>query len=171
VTETNCRTLPPQAGAYCGAGATGCPLQLLEEARRSLDQQKSVLEGLRSRSGSTVGFGTVVATLLAGYSLKDGADPSAWTWGGLAALLVATVLSVFILWSHTLSLTSNIESIDMRIGDGDDIDTMLRDTAFGIHRDVSTNETVLLCLHRAYVLSLVAILVEGGLLLTGLARR
>lgn len=144
---------------------------VLDEARRGIDQQKEDLQGLRNRAGATVGYATVVASVLAGLSLRNGGEPTGWTWAGLVALGIAAVFSVFVLAPHTFTLVLNVEEMDNRIDAGDAIGQMLRDTSLALHRDHETNQRVLTLLHRAYVFSLMAVLAEVGLLLTDLARR
>lgn len=144
---------------------------VLDEARRGIDQQKEDLQGLRSRAGATVGFATVVASVLAGLSLRVSANLTYWTWAGLAALGVAAAFSVFVLAPRTFTLVLDVEQMDSRIGDGDAISVMMRDTSLALHRDHETNQHVLKRLHRAYLVSLLAVLAEVGLLLTDLARR
>jgi hypothetical protein len=144
---------------------------VLDEARRAIDQQKKDLEGLRSRAGTTAGYATVVASVLGGLSLRNGAHPTVWTWAGFAALAVAAAASVYVLWSRTLTLSLDIEQMDSRIDEGDGIGTMMRNTSHALHRDRKTNQRVLNRLHTAYVLSLLFVLIELCLLLVDLARR
>jgi hypothetical protein len=61
--------------------------------------------------------------------------------------------------------------MDRRIGEGDDISTMLRDTSHALVRDFNKNAKVLLCMQRAYIVSQVAVIAMVALLLTDLARR
>lgn len=144
---------------------------ILDEARRGSDQQKEDLQSLRSRAGATAGYATVVASVLAGLSLREGASPTVWTWAGLGALAVAATLSVYVLAPRRFTFVLNVEQMDARIDDGDTISTMMRDTSYALHRDQETNQRVLRRLHRAYMFSLIAVLFEVGLLLTDLARR
>lgn len=144
---------------------------VLDEARRGIDQQREDLQGLRNRAGATVGYATVVASVLAGLSLRNNANPTNWTWAGLAAFGLAATLSAFVLAPRTLTLVLNVEQMDNRIDEGDALGTMMRDTSLALHRDHEGNQRVLKRLHRAYLLSLIAVLAEVGLLLTDLARR
>lgn len=144
---------------------------VLEEARRRIDQQKKDLEGLRNRAGSTAGYATVVASVLGGLSLRNNAQPTEWTWAGLGALVVAAASCVFVLWPRKLSLSLDVKTLDDRIDEGHDIARMMRDTSLGLVKDHGTNQRRLNRLHNAYVVSLVAVQAEVGLLLLDLVRR
>ena len=144
---------------------------VLEEARRGIDVQKGDLQGLRNRAGAAVGYATVVASVLAGLSLRGDAKPTPWTWAGLVALAAACLFSAYVLRPAQFTFAFDTEAMDARIDNGDTIAAMLRDTSMGIHRDRVTNQKKLDGMHLAYLLSLLAVLAETRLLLVDLARR
>lgn len=144
---------------------------VLDEARRGIDQQKDDLQGLRNRAGASIGYATVVTSVLTGLSLRDEAGLSVLTWAGLTTFGLAATLAVFVLAPRTLTLVLDAKQMDERIDEGDLIGTMVRDTSLALHRDYEANHRVLMRLHRAYLLSLLAVLAEVGLLVADLARR
>lgn len=144
---------------------------VLDEAQRGIDQQKKDLEGLRSRAGATIGYATVVISVIGGIVLRDSASLSNWTWAGIVFFAVAAVLSAFVLLPRTLTFGLDPKEMDQRIEEGATISDLMRATSDGLIDSQADNETVLEWMHRAYFGSVLALLVEAAALIIDLARR
>jgi hypothetical protein len=68
-----------------------------DEARYLLEQQQSILDGLRSRAGAVFATSSVSTSFLAGLTLKNsGLDEVAWS--AIGCFLTVGLLSVAVLW-------------------------------------------------------------------------
>ena len=145
---------------------------VLDEARRTIDQQKRDLEGLRTRAAHLIGYATVVISVIGGLSLRaEGAAMTGWTWVSLAAFMVTALASAAVLRPRGLTLVADIDQMDGWIGEGDDVNHMMRSAALGSYADYRKNKPVLRRMHRAYLLGVVAVLVEVTVLLIDMAGR
>lgn len=144
---------------------------VLDEARRSIDQQKKDLEGLRSRATATIGFSAIAVSVVGGLSVRGAGSLTAWTWAAFACLVVVAALSVYVLLPRTLTLVMDVKVMDGWIGKGDDIDQMMRSTSLGYDAEYAKNDVLLLRMHRAYAASILVVLVEVTFLFVDLAGR
>jgi hypothetical protein len=144
---------------------------VLDEARRSIDQQKKDLEGLRTRATATIGFSTIAASVIGGLSLRGASNLTAWTWGAFACLVMVALLSVYILLPRTLTLVMDGKVMDSWIDKGDDISHMMRSTSLGYDAEYTKNDVLLRRMHSTYAASILVVLVEVTLLFIDLARR
>lgn len=144
---------------------------VLGEARRAIDQQKKDLEGLRNRAGATVGFATVVASVIGGLTLGGEGTLSVWTFLGFASLAAGFVLSAFVLFPRKLTLVMDAATIDSWIDNGDSTTQMSRSVALGIIAEYDKNASILLRMHWAYAAAMTAVLSEALLLLIDLVTR
>lgn len=126
---------------------------VLDEAQRGIDQQKKDLEGLRSRAGATIGYATVVMSVIGSIVLRDSAKMSCLTWIGLILFGLAAVMSVSVLAPRTLTFGLDATKIDARIDRGDSISMLMRASSAGLIKSHASNEKVLKRMHRAYLTS------------------
>lgn len=144
---------------------------VLDEAQRGIDQQKKDLEGLRSRAGATIGYATVVISVIGGIVLRDSAKMSHPTWAGIVLFALTAALSVFVLAPRTLTFGLDPKAMDQRIDAGASISDLMRATSDGLVDSHAANQSVLEWMHRAYLASVIALLVEAAVLIFDLARR
>jgi hypothetical protein len=144
---------------------------VLDEAQRGIDQQKKDLEGLRARAGGTIGYATVVISVIGGIVLRDNAEMSCLTWTGLLLFGVTVAFSVFVLAPRTLTFGLDPKEMDQRIEDGATINGLIRATSAGLINSHADNEKILKWMHRAYLGGVLVLLAEAAALIIDLARR
>jgi len=133
----------------------------LEEARRSLDQQKDDLKAVRDRTAATVGLGGLAATFLGGLALRDEAPLSGWTILGAGAFVALVILMVLTHRTYTFVFSQDAAEIILwaehyKAG----LAEMQRDLALWLFSQFLKNRRTLSCLWRAYQAAIVTLLVQ-----------
>lgn len=129
---------------------------LLDEARRTIEQQIKDLDSLRGRATSLITLAVAVATFLVGSALREGVYLHCWGIVGIALLAVAVGASLTCLWPSSFTFNLNVEAIDDAIHDGRSADEIARNNAFGLRDAGSSNQKKLDRMMRVYVGALVA---------------
>lgn len=129
---------------------------LLDEARRTIEQQIKDLDSLRGRATSLITLAVAVATFLVGSALREDLRLPCWGVVGVSLLVIAVGASLICLWPSEFTFTLEIEAIDDAIHEGRSADEIARNNAFGL-RDVGrSNQEKLDRIMLVYVGALVA---------------
>ena len=80
---------------------------------RAVDDQASVLDGLRSRAGTVLAAAALVSSFLGGQALRVSQHLSIWslTTTAIAAFVVSAVLTLVVLWPFKFRFNLSAEAI------------------------------------------------------------
>jgi hypothetical protein len=91
-----------------------------DEAKRTIDRQETVLDGLRSRAGVLLSAASLVTAFLGGQalakpSLSEGVvhvqSIGAWGWVAIGAFVAVALMAVAILWPYGWRFVMGIDPI------------------------------------------------------------
>lgn len=150
---------------------------ILTEVTRSLSQQISAIDALRSRAGTVVSAASLVSSFLGAATLQKSKLPlpSLISVGlAIAALSTVVVGTIIILWPYTwktgfnahIALTHYVETPP-----GSDIDEMRQSFSYYLQEDVEENRKKLNGLYKVFQMSVIAIGLEVILWLIALLLR
>src|SRR5438067_127384 len=71
---------------------------IYSEATRAIERQQSVLDGLRSRTGTLFAAASLVTAFLGGQSLTRNPNLDFFAWGAIASFVSLFILVLAILW-------------------------------------------------------------------------
>ncbi len=133
----------------------------LDEARRSLDQQKADLASVRDRAGALFAVGGLVTSLLGGLAIRDGAEMSGWTWLGVVAFVATVIAALLVLWPWPFKFAVRATAlVGWMENQQADLDTMTRDLALWSDSARTHNQRTLDRLWTAYTVGAVLLLIE-----------
>lgn len=112
-----------------------------DEAVRALDDQRSVLDNMRTRSGIVLSAAAITTSFFGGLALRDG-DPGPLAWGAVAAFVVCGVAGLATLfplerWEFRASPASLIALIDRA---SPSLEAIQRDLSLHMERSWLANE-------------------------------
>lgn len=142
-------------------------LLVLEEARRAVDQQVRDLDGLRSRASALVVLTVGIGTFLSGLIVNRTLATSCTEWTGFAALAVSVLLGLNALRPQSFTFSLDVTALDRRSHD-DEIDDLVRNTAFGLQGAARSNQAVLNSMFQQYVWALGFVVLGTALVIGGL---
>lgn len=77
-----------------------------DEAVRALSQQQSMIDSLRTRAGLLLSAAAITTSFLGAQALSDG-QPDLATWLALSAFVSLSIVTLAVLWPHSLEFTAN----------------------------------------------------------------
>ncbi len=143
---------------------------VFEQAQGQLGRQESSLDELRSRTGTLIGAGALVASFLGAAAAGDGLGISGFL--GVGAFVVSATLAIAILMPiHAWIFSNDVASLLTDYVEADPPATIVemhRDLAIHASRHIKNNSRWLQILYRLFRASTIFLVVEVLLLLLDL---
>lgn len=145
----------------------------LDEARRTIDQQKDDLKSLRDRATGLLAVAGLAASFIGGLPLRGGSgDIGGWTYAGIAAFIVLALVTLAMTYPYALIFSQNAQLIVTWVEQyGATDDEVNRDLALHLMTHFWKNRRALHWLRRGYQLAVGLLMVEIVTLLIDLQGR
>jgi hypothetical protein len=142
-----------------------------EQATKTVTDQASALEELRSRAGTLLSTAALATSFLGGLTLVApaineagvfrGARIGGWAWGAISAFLVVAGLTLTILWPYTWRFTIDpVAAVKSAEAEGMDLDELKWDLALYQQANWIDNDKKLAWLYRVYHVGIIALVLE-----------
>ena len=104
------------------------------EGVRSLQNQVTALDGLRSRTGLLLSAASLVTSFFSGIALGDPRQLDGWGWIATAFFVLVAVISIALLWPrYRWSFTSNPKDLVQDYLDDPDVSVVRAQRNLAIH--------------------------------------
>jgi len=144
----------------------------LEEARRTIDQQKDDLKSLRDRATGLLAVAGLAASFIGGLPLGSSGSIGGWTYAGIAAFVVLALVTVAMTYPYALVFSQDAKLIVTWVEQyGASHDEVNRDLALHLMTHFWRNRRTLHWVRRGYQVAVGLLMVEVIMLIIDLRGR